>query len=43
VQALEEDFELASGNRAAYPGDDSLPADEVVNCRCFVTPVLEED
>lgn len=38
---LDADFELGSGARAEAPLDPSLPAEDRINCRCFVTPVLE--
>ncbi len=32
-------FTVGSG-RAQHPGDSSLPAEERINCQCFLTPVL---
>jgi len=37
---LEESFTLGSGARASFPLDPSLPAADLINCRCFVTPVF---
>lgn len=37
---LDGEFVLGSGARALYPGDSKLPAADVINCRCFTTPVL---
>lgn len=39
---LDDDFELGSGALAAHPGDPRLEASDVVNCRCFVTPVVRK-
>ena len=41
VVPLEDPFILGSGLPAMHPGDSSLPAGEIVNCRCFVTPVFK--
>jgi SPP1 gp7 family putative phage head morphogenesis protein len=43
VVDLEEQFQLGSGARASFPLDPSLPAGDLVNCRCFVTPVFVEE
>lgn len=40
---LAEKFDLGNGARAMHPLDPSLPAEELVNCRCFVLPVVAED
>lgn len=40
---MDEPFDLRSGNRAMAPLDRSLPASDVANCRCFVTPILIDD
>lgn len=34
-------FVLNDGVTARHPGDPSLPARDLINCRCFITPVLE--
>ena len=34
-------FVLNDGITARHPGDPSLPARDLINCRCFITPVLE--
>lgn len=36
-------FQLPSGSRAAHPLDPTLPASDLINCRCFLTPVFVED
>lgn len=38
---LGQRFELGSGATAEHPLDPSLPASDIVNCRCFVVPVFE--
>jgi len=40
---LGEDFMLGSGAAAEYPGDPRLDASDVVNCRCFTSPVVEDE
>jgi hypothetical protein len=42
VVPLDQPFTLANGNRAMHPGDSMLPVGDVANCRCFVTPVLDD-
>ncbi len=37
---LADEFTLNSGSRAQHPLDPSLPAADLVNCRCFMTPVI---
>jgi SPP1 gp7 family putative phage head morphogenesis protein len=37
---LDDLFRLGSGALAVMPYDPSLPAGDIVNCRCFVTPVF---
>jgi hypothetical protein len=39
---VRENFTLGNGSTAAYPGDGSLPPEDSINCRCFVTPEFEE-
>jgi hypothetical protein len=34
-------FTLADGVTARYPGDPGLPPEDRINCRCFLTPVIE--
>jgi uncharacterized protein with gpF-like domain len=43
VQPLNEQFVLGSGALADAPLDQSLPPEDLVNCRCFVTPVFTND
>lgn len=43
VAPLKGNFLLPSGASGQHPLDRSFPADEIVNCRCFVTPVLIEE
>jgi len=40
---LQEDFILANGSPAAYPGDAALPPEDSINCRCFVTPEFSDE
>jgi hypothetical protein len=42
IVALDDEFVLEDGARASEPMADSLPAEDVINCRCFVTPVIGE-
>jgi uncharacterized protein with gpF-like domain len=35
-------FTLANSNTAMHPGDQSLPAADSINCRCFLTPVFDD-
>ena len=43
VVAIDEPFKLAGGE-GMYPGDPSLPAEEVINCRCAeVSAKLDEE
>jgi uncharacterized protein with gpF-like domain len=39
---LQDEFILGSGNHAMHPLDRNLPAEDVVNCRCFVTAIVED-
>jgi len=39
---INDSFVLGSGATAAHPGDAGLPAGEVINCRCFVTPEFDD-
>jgi len=41
VVGIDEEFVLPSGDTCMYPGDDSLPPEEVCNCRCTLLPVFE--
>lgn len=41
VVGLADDFTLADGATGSEPGADTLPVEDVVNCRCFMTPILE--
>ena len=41
IVATDDVFVLADGITARHPGDPSLPARDLINCRCFMTPVLE--
>ncbi len=41
VVGLRESFTLDNGVEAQHPLDPELPAEDAINCRCFVTPVLE--
>jgi len=38
----DEAFESPSGAKLMYPGDQSAPADEVINCRCVITIEVDE-
>ena len=38
---LDQLFELRSGTRAEFPLDPRLPPADLVNCRCFVTPLVQ--
>jgi hypothetical protein len=40
--AVREPFTLANGSSASYPGDMALPPEDSINCRCYVTPELED-
>lgn len=42
VVGLRDEFRLNNGAMAQHPLDPSLAAADLVNCRCFVTPVLED-
>jgi hypothetical protein len=37
VRGLNTQFVTGLGNRARYPGDPNLPADDVIQCRCVAT------
>lgn len=41
IVGLNESFTLDDGEQARSPGDPNLSASNIINCRCFVTPVLE--
>lgn len=41
VVGLRDEFELANGVMAQHPLDPSLPAADLINCRCFVSPVID--
>lgn len=41
VVALNEKFKLTDGERAEHPLDPALSVGNIVNCRCFMTPVKE--
>ena len=43
IVGLKDQFTLGSGSVAAAPLDPSLPAEDVINCRCFVTPIFADD
>lgn len=36
-----EKFKTPLGNKLRYPGDPSAPAEDIVNCRCTVAPVIK--
>ncbi len=38
--SLSSEFTLKNGQKAQHPLDPGLPVGDVVNCRCFVTPVV---
>ena len=40
---LRDPFILSNGAVAMYPGDPSLDPEDVINCRCFVTPLFEDE
>jgi uncharacterized protein with gpF-like domain len=42
IVAVENVF-LVGGYEADHPGDQSLPAEERINCRCTVVPVFRDD
>jgi phage portal protein BeeE len=39
---LDEDFTLTNGEQGSEPGAVTFSAESVINCRCFMTPVIEE-
>jgi len=43
IADLEGFFTLNNGVRAAHPLDPTLPAEDLINCRCFMLPVFEDD
>jgi len=40
IKPIDQPFVSGQGNELMFPGDPSAPADEVINCRCALLPVI---
>ncbi len=40
IRNIDEPFTSGQGNELMYPGDPSAPANEVINCRCALLPIV---
>jgi HK97 family phage portal protein len=43
IVPIDEDFVTFNGDTLGFPGDPKAPAGEVINCRCTITGITEEE